>query len=210
MLHGATLNARMWDPVREQLAPLFQLILPDLPGHGTRRDVPYTLVAAVDVVAEAARSVAPAPVVLVGDSLGGYTAMAAASAIPSTQLRGLVLGGCSSNIQGTRLPPYLLNIALQGTLHTLLGEKRFYRMVGSQLAKRIDPNHAAAIVGAGLRTEAFREAVWELNKVDFKERVAAIDVPILFVIGDRDRGHVRFEARFVAAAKFATEPALEK
>jgi pimeloyl-ACP methyl ester carboxylesterase len=204
LLHGATLNARMWDPVRERLASTFTVIVPDLPGHGTRRDVPYTIAAAVGGVVEAVRSVAPAPVILVGDSLGGYTAMAAAAAVPAAQLRGLVLGGCSSNLRGTRLAPYLFNIAAQGTLRTILGEPRFYRMVGSQLAKKIDPTHAAAITGAGLRSQAFREAVWEINAVDFKERVAAIQVPIVFVNGDRDRGHLRFEAEFVAAAKSAT------
>ncbi len=204
LLHGATLNQRMWDPVRERLATTFKVIVPDLPGHGTRRDVPYTLAAAVDVVVEAARSVAPAPVILVGDSLGGYTAMAAASAVPAIQLRGLVLGGCSSNLRGSRLTPYLLNIAVMGALRRVLGNERFYRKVASQLAKRIDPLHAAAIAGAGIRAEAFSEAVWQLNAVDFKQLVAAIAVPILFVNGDRDRGHLRFEARFVAAAKSAT------
>jgi len=204
LLHGATLNARMWDPVRERLQSDFNVIVPDLPGHGTRRNVSYTLAAAVQVVVEAAQSVAPAPVILVGDSLGGYTAMAAASAVPMAQLRGLVLGGCSSNIRGTRLTPYLFNIVLQGTLRRLLGTERFYRLVGAQLARKIDPQHAAAIVSAGLRSEAFAEAVWALNAVDFKERVAAMQVPIVFVNGDRDRGHLRFEAQFVTAAKSAT------
>ena len=34
------------------------------------------------------------------DSLGGYTALAAASALPRGQLRELLVGGCTGNIEG--------------------------------------------------------------------------------------------------------------
>ena len=82
LLHGATLNGRMWDPVRRYLDPAYRVIAPDLPGHGTRRNEPYTVEAAVAAAVAAAQSVAPAPVILVGDSLGGYTSIASASALP--------------------------------------------------------------------------------------------------------------------------------
>ena len=103
LIHGATGNGRMWDAVRRHLGTRWAVIAPDLPGHAARRDEPFTLAAAVETVAAAVRSVAPRPVVLAGDSLGGYTALAAAAAVPAGQLRGLVLAGCTANMTGSAL-----------------------------------------------------------------------------------------------------------
>lgn len=97
----------MWDAVRRDLNPSYRVIALDLPGHGAHADGRFTLAAATAAVAAAARSVAPAPVLLVGDSLGGYTAMAAASAVPAKQLRGLMIGGASSNFGHAKLFGYL-------------------------------------------------------------------------------------------------------
>jgi len=204
LLHGATLNGRMWDPVRVRLEPHYTVVAPDLPGHGSRAGVPYTLAAAVEVVRDAVLAVAPKPVILVGDSLGGYTAMAASLHVPPAQLRGLVLGGCSSNIRGTRLPPYLLQISMIGLLRTLMGPTRLQERIAKQLATRVAPEHAAAMIAAGIHPEVFSECVWALNAVDFRELVSRIPVPLLFVNGGKDGGHVRFESRFVAAAQSAT------
>ena len=38
LVHGATLNARSWDPVRRLIDPRLRVLAPDLPGHGARRD----------------------------------------------------------------------------------------------------------------------------------------------------------------------------
>ncbi len=43
LLHGATLNGRMWDPVRRALDPRWRVLTPDLPGHGARSAERYTL-----------------------------------------------------------------------------------------------------------------------------------------------------------------------
>jgi pimeloyl-ACP methyl ester carboxylesterase len=204
LLHGATLNGRMWDPVRTRIESRYTVVAPDLPGHGSRAAVRFSLDAAIEVVRSEVFAVAPAPVILVGDSLGGYTAMAASVHVPPAQLRGLVLGGCSSNIRGTRLPPYLAQIGLIATLRALLGPKRLQARIAQQLSARVAPEHAAAMLAAGIHPEVFADCVWALNAKDFRDVVAQIPVPILFVNGDKDRGHVRFEARFVAAARFAT------
>jgi pimeloyl-ACP methyl ester carboxylesterase len=57
---------------------------------------------------------------------------------------------------------------------------------------------------AGIRSEAFAEAVRALNAVDFRQLVSSIQAPILFVNGGRDRGYLRFEASFIAAARSAS------
>jgi len=103
LLHGATLNGRMWDPVRRLLDPRWRVLTPDLPGHGARYAERYTLEAAAATVAEMAREAGSAPLVVGGDSLGGYSTMAAASRLPRGQLKGLILGGCSLNYRGGAL-----------------------------------------------------------------------------------------------------------
>jgi len=96
LLHGATGNGRMWAPVRRILeARGYRVLTPDLPGHGSRRAEQFSLQAAVQAVVEAVASVEPAPVVVAGDSLGGYVTMASAGSLPPAQLRGLMPSGCT-------------------------------------------------------------------------------------------------------------------
>src|SRR4249919_2310853 len=117
LVHGATANGRMWAPVRRILeARGYQVLAPDLPGHGIRRDEPFTLEAAVETVRQAVASVAPAPVIVAGDSLGGYVTMASAGALPASQLRGIVASGCTLVFEGPALIPF----KIKGLLHTFL------------------------------------------------------------------------------------------
>jgi pimeloyl-ACP methyl ester carboxylesterase len=43
LLHGATLNGHMWDPIRRHLNPGYRILAPDLPGHGVRRHQSFEL-----------------------------------------------------------------------------------------------------------------------------------------------------------------------
>lgn len=82
-LHGAGLNAHTWDATLTALGePALAL---DLPGHGDsswRDDADYRARTLAPAVAEALRAWTDAPVVLVGQSLGGLTAAAVAAAHP--------------------------------------------------------------------------------------------------------------------------------
>jgi pimeloyl-ACP methyl ester carboxylesterase len=204
MLHGATLNGHMWDPVRRELDPAYRVITPDLPGHGTRRGEPYTLAAAIQVVRDAAASAPPTtPLVLVGDSLGGYTAQAAARALPATQLKGLVLGGASANLMGVHLLPYYARMAMFRVLTALYGEPRLVNaMLPKQLRKMgvAEPDIQALMQG-GIHIGAFAQAVRSLSRFDFRRNLADITQPTLFVNGDKDRGMVAQEASFLAVAQ---------
>lgn len=83
LLHGAGLNAHTWDNTVIALGR--SALAVDLPGHGEsswRDDADYApRTIAPDVVA-AIEAWASAPVVLVGQSLGGLTAAAVAAAVP--------------------------------------------------------------------------------------------------------------------------------
>ena len=181
LLHGATLNGRMWDPVRRELDPAYKVVAPDLPGHGARRAERYTLAAAVETVRQCA------------------------AAYPAGRLKGLVLGGSSANLVGRHLLPYYARMATFRLLITLFGEPR---LVAALLPRKlrqmgITEADAEALLAAGIQLGAFGQAVQSLSKFDFRRNLAHISQPILFVNGDQDRGMVAQEASFVAAARAA-------
>jgi len=192
LIHGATCNGRMWDAVRRNLDGRFRVIAPDLPGHGARRDEPFTLSGAVATVVQAARAVMPSPVVLVGDSLGGYTAMASASSVPREQLKGLVIGGCSTNVTA----------AAFRILIALFGESRLIRRNVPMLVRRgMSEPDVQAIIDAGLSLSVFEQVVHALRGIDFRKKLADIEQPVLIVNGSRDKPMIRQEPSFLAVAR---------
>lgn len=201
LLHGATLNGRIWDPVRRMLDRRWQVITPDLPGHGARHEERYTLASAADAVLGAALS-AGGPVVLAGDSLGGYSAMAAAARLPPSRLKGLILGGCTVNFMGGPLRALRWRGWLGGWTAKLYGEQRFVRTHLTKLLGSMGhcPQDIEALIQGGVHIGAFAQAVQALANVDFLPRVAAIAQPILFFNGTRDKLAMAHEAEFLAAA----------
>jgi pimeloyl-ACP methyl ester carboxylesterase len=202
LLHGATLNGHMWDPIRRSLHPDYRILAPDLPGHGARRHQPFELQSAVDIVHAAARSVVGSPVVVAGDSLGGYTALAAAGALPVAQLKGLVLGGSSSNLIGTAVVPYVTRCVVARTGFAI-GMERFLTARGHAALRRLplDPDDVQAMWDAGIHLRAFCQAVSALRGIDFRSRLAAVEQPVLLINGSKDRGHIAQEASFLAVAR---------
>lgn len=205
LVHGATLNGRSWDPVRRLLDPRLQVVAPDLPGHGARQDQPFTLQGGVDTVVECARQLGDAPFILAGDSLGSYTAQAAAAALPQHRLKGLVLGGASHEFIGAPALPYLARSLLFRVVLALRDEPALVRakMPATLRACGMNDADVAATIAAGISIKVFVPAVRALHGVDFKTMLAAIAQPTLFINGDLDRNHVRGEARYVAAARQA-------
>jgi len=201
LLHGAGLNGRMWDAVRRHLDPRWRVIALDLPGHGARLGEPYTFEAAVAEVQQAARAVAPAPVYLIGDSLGGYTAMAAASALPQQQLKGLVLGGCSGNFEPSEIVNYFGNVVMVKTLLAFVDEQKLLDQAMGKFG--FEPADAQAVVAAGGSLRAVPVAVRALMDVDFRARLAAITQPVVIVNGDEDTRAIAKEPAFTAAAQHA-------
>jgi pimeloyl-ACP methyl ester carboxylesterase len=92
LLHGGGLNAHTWDATL--LALDEPAVAVDLPGHGDstwRKDGDYRPETIVDAVDEAFRELAPEPAVLVGQSLGGLTALLLAASAPARFSRVVVI-----------------------------------------------------------------------------------------------------------------------
>ncbi len=201
LLHGAGGNQAMWNPVRRHLDPRWRVVALDLPGHGSRSDSQFTLAAAVDLVAAEVRRLAPARVVLIGDSLGGYTSIATAHILPPERLAGLAIGGCTMNfdrkIRGALWRKgWMIRILL-----ALLGQKRVIASSAEKMVKAgIRRDDVDALVAGGLRMEGWVEAANSLGHKNFLAKVPSIQAPILFINGDKDEGAVAHEAEFVAVA----------
>lgn len=199
LLHGAGLNGRAWDPVRRQIDPRWRVVTPDLPGHTADRGHVYTLQAATAQVAAIARAVAPAPLILVGDSLGGFTALGAAAAVPPAQLRGLVVAGASGSMGLRATFAYLRDAPLVRVMSATLDVRR--RIGGLLQSMGYGAADAQAVVDAGVELNAVPAAVRELLFVDFRARLAALDVPVLITNGSLDERAVSQEDEFAAAAR---------
>ena len=99
LVHGTRTSSRIWDV---QLAALRRLGHPaqaiDLPGHGTRVGERFTLEGALEAIDDAVTA-CDEPPLLVGLSLGGYTALAYTGR-HEERVAGVVLAGCSTEIRG--------------------------------------------------------------------------------------------------------------
>jgi pimeloyl-ACP methyl ester carboxylesterase len=202
LLHGAGLNGRMWDAVRRELNPAWRVIALDLPGHGARRNEAFTLPAATEAIAQAARTVAPAPVLLVGDSLGGYSAMAAAAAVPPEQLRGLMIGGVGATSGHRQMLEYLRDAPVIAATALVVDSDDFVARALALLG--LNAQDARNVVDAGTSITAVPLAVRALLYVDFRPKLAAVSQPVLIVNGSGDTRALAQEDALLAAAPNAT------
>jgi len=192
-LHGATLNAGMWEPVAAKFRRDYPVAVPDLPGHGRRAAEPFAMATAVATVEATVADLEVSGVVLIGDSLGSYVAIATASRL-GARFKGAVLGGATARFHGV-IP---FGQVLRGALISLFGSRFFRPWLEDKVANDFQAGRAA--VAGGIRTEAFQEAVRELRAIDFTRLLREIRAPLLFVNGVSDRPHRSGEARSLAAA----------
>ncbi|HKP27879.1 MAG TPA: alpha/beta hydrolase [Gemmatimonadales bacterium] len=189
LVHGAVLNGGMWAPIAADLSRDYNVLTPDLPGHGKRVGEKFTLAAAIATVTDLAKQLAPTPIVLAGDSLGGYISLASGSAL-GDQLKGAVLGGCTGNFQG----PVILALKAQMALTRLLSPESLKTRLEANI-RREYPESAAAILADGITPGVFAVAVEELRKVDFRPVLASFKPPLLLLNGSKDWAHVLGEPR---------------
>ncbi|MFD0557645.1 pimeloyl-ACP methyl ester carboxylesterase [Stackebrandtia endophytica] len=186
-LHGIRVTGTMW---RGQLAAFDDRVAIDLPGHGTRDGEPFTMAAAIDATRTAVDALG-GRAVLVGASMGGYVAMAAAAAEPHRTV-GVVAIGSTALITPTRVRPYRLMGHLTGRFGDAM--QRF--------AMRLMMGRAAAedLTAGGLYTSRVSEVLDELSRFDPLAAVRAYPGPIRFVNGAYDLFRTD-ETEFLAAAQ---------
>lgn len=195
-LHGGGQNAHTWDLVATALRRPALAI--DLPGHGHsdwRKDHDYRPWRNAEAVREVLSALAPAPVAVVGMSLGGLTAIRLASLWPSV-VRCLVVVDVTPNVH---LRTRTMSARQRGTTALIGGPSTFESLEHMvEAAVRASPNRPVSAVRRGVRHNARRlpDGRWawrydtigrpEDGPMDFTplwEDVAALRCPTMLVRG---------------------------
>lgn len=200
LIHGTRTSHSQWDlQVPSLRAAGHRVHALDLPGHGMRRGEPFTLGSALEVIVGAvreARESAGEPVHLVGSSLGGMLAIAAAARLERAPG---VLG--SLTVCGAALQPTPLGARLYGAL--LGGPGRLPGAgtggAGCLLTWLLGPDGARAYLRGG-RADAsvIAPAFTAVASLDLRAELRRIQAPVILLHGRADQ--MRWDERAFAAA----------
>lgn len=180
-VHGAMMGRAVWWPQVTALADRFRCVAVDQPGHGSRREQQFSLDVAVANVLEAMERETNGRAVLVGLSLGGYTAMTVAGRYPD-KVRGLVIAGSTREPEGlSRLGFLLYAYGLR-----LAPEPAVRAVALAWFRRRYGPTVAAAITAGGHFAKGGSAAVKRLVGGQFRDKLLAYGGPILVINGSMD------------------------
>jgi pimeloyl-ACP methyl ester carboxylesterase len=181
-LHGTRLTGASWAAQVAALGERFHCLTPDLPGHGDAADIPFTVEGAARRVAELIeREAHGGRAILVGLSLGGYVAMAAAADWPE-RVVGLAISGATAEPVGVR------SLAYRGlaTIFSTVPEPVLDRLNRWFFGWRFPPSIADPILADGFSFAGGAVAVRSLVGERFKPRLAAYPGPTLLINGEYD------------------------
>lgn len=195
-LHGGLVSRKMWFLQLHTLAASYRVYALDLPGHGSHQDIPFTFETATDLLHSTLRQLDLPPVLLIGISLGGYTALRYARRFPE-EVRGLVLASCSDPLTQWYLPA---EVWLEEWLVRLGMLRRSTPAFARWLRSAYHPAVAEPIIAGGLSWQGYRQAMHALLRYRPLEDVRKLAQPMLFVNGEFDRSARAGERRYLALA----------
>lgn len=197
LIHGSQVNRAVWSRYAALLGPGVEVVAPDLPAHGARRDEVFTWESALATVDDAVGPDDGTPVVVVGHSLGGYVVMAWAQRNPHRPA-GLGLLGASGVPTGAGALVYRGLARIQQRL----GTDRMSRAMDREFDALLHPALAAAIKEAGYGFDGIPAAWAAVMSQCRPEMLAEVTAPVLLVNGQIDQLRVGAR-RYAAAARSA-------
>ncbi len=180
-LHGGGLSHKSWIPIVE-LLPDFYCLIPDLPGHGQSKHIPFTLEGSATEVAKLIREKTPnGKAHIVGLSLSGAVILTLLRLYPEV-VDHVILTGSSG-----RLSKWLVQMSLP-----LFGTVRFIKpetLVHSTLKQQDIPEKYYADLYEDIlnsSTPQFLKPIYsELTKLEMPEDVLC---PLLVCVGEKEPG----------------------
>ena len=213
MLHGWGMHSGLWFPLLPRLIERYRMHLVDLPGHGHSDALvtppPLSLRRVVEAVELAiAETPAPAPLMILGWSLGGQVALEWARLRPE-RVGALVL--MSTTPSFVQRPDWQHAMA-EATLRQFGDEltvayrptlKRFVtlQVQGSEHARDALASLRSQLFARGEPSpQALRDSLELLASSDLRNGIGAISQPALVIAGDRDTLTPVAAARWLARA----------
>jgi pimeloyl-ACP methyl ester carboxylesterase len=198
LVHGLRTSRTMWrHQVHELEARGFEVVAPDLPGHGARMDERFTLAGGVATIDDAV-SRAHGPVFVCGFSLGGYLAAHWAAAEPR-DVTGILAASCGTQPSRVILDGWRVGAAV---IHRFPDRGLSLNNALVRLTLR-DPQFADDVISGGVALEVMQDVLRELRDIRMRESLSRIDAPVWLVNGTLD--HIRLqERRFLAATRRGT------
>ncbi len=197
-MHGSRLARSQWLPQVPLLTQEFELVMPDLPGHGVRVGERFTMERAIGAIAGAVDPVESrdrtAAVVLVGHSLGGYAAMAYAAQFPR-RLDGLVLVGSAAIPTGLGAAAY----RRLAQLTARAGAERMTRVNNRVLRRLYAADLIEPVIADGYFFDPTPQAWQEVMDRCRPAMLRAVTCPVLVTGGRYDQLTVQAR-RFARAA----------
>ncbi len=212
LLHGTTSSRKVWDPMRERLGAMAEVIAVDLPGHGDSPPVSYTPPEWARDVATLMDELGLPRAAIVGHSAGGWTALELAKLGRAEAVLALAPAGL-----WRRHSPVLTDLRLNANWR--LG--RTFKPLSARVL-RTRPGRAASLWAISARpgevpvevalsaaetaiaTDSFPRHFRETRGLRF-EGGGEIEIPVRVIWGDRDRIALERKSRSLGELPPGTE-----
>jgi len=191
LIHGWAMHGGIFAPLLAALEPHFRIHLVDLPGHGHSRDEVHF------DIADSARAIAAATprALWVGWSLGGLVALRAALDGPG-HVRGICLIASSPRFVAAPDWPHGVAASVFGEFASELHARYRHAIERFLALETMGSVHAQAdlrelkkrVFARGEpRVEALCDGLAALDRCDFRDALAGLAMPSLWLGGRRDR-----------------------
>ncbi len=194
LLHGLGGSLMTWQGVADAMSQRNRIILVDLPGHGASSapdpdDCDYSATALARAIADAVAAVCDEPAVVAGHSLGGAVAALVATASPQLVARLVLIDPAGA---GDDSDPELMRLleaeatdaGSREILELFFHDRALVTSTGVAEHSRM---LAQPGVHAAVRAVARSTFDGPVQRLDVRDALADIDVPVLVIWGAEDR-----------------------